>query len=382
MSLNLFTDSVDQIPYVSGNLVPPTLPKSHPITLTIIRQLAQDFTRTIGFDGSSDSVQKVNRLLIVDYWLDHLATAIETAIKNGTDAYLVLDFGDPIESWDQGPGTIGTVKPYRITETKPTVEALLGGLAIVDQTPLHESRYLEIANPYPFPLRTVLDSELATFDRITRAIAVNIESAGQVRVGISNLFQIVAKGGRALANTTTRLIQLKQASNGGGVLAFDKENESIDVVPKPYHREHESVEVIKDRITGITGIPAFTIWGTSEGGSQFGIDKSLSLYSQRIGSMASISLGGSVSYLAQLLSSDPDIVFRVGSVFGESGTEAIERLTRKVEILDIMRNAQAITAIEMRDSMAGESSLGLALNPNPVLLLGGTEQTGGTNVQS
>lgn len=371
--LKQISDSVDQIPVV-GSIGYSSNSVGHPITLTLIRQLAQDFTRTIGFDGNSDSVQKVNRLLIVDYWLDHLSTAIELAIKMGGTAYLVLDFGDPIYNWEEAPASTTQIKPYQITETKPTIELLTGAVGILNDQPIHAARYLEISNPYAFRLQRVLDSELFTLDKITKAIANNIESGGQIRIGISNLFQLVAKGGKAVTNLTNRLLQLRSANTGNGVFAYDRESETVDIIPKPYRGDHESVQVVKDRITAITGIPSFTIWGTTEGGSQFGIDKSLSLYSQRIGSMASISLGGSVSYLGQLLSSDPEIVFRVGSVFGESATESIDRLSKKTEILDILRNAQSITAIEMRDSMAGESSLGLVLNPNPVLLSGSTNQ--------
>jgi hypothetical protein len=148
----------------------------------------------------------------------------------------------------------------------------------------------------------------------------------------------------------TRLTQLKSATTGQGVLAYDKEQEEVSITPRSYNKEHESIATIQDRITAITGIPSFTIWGTSEGGSQFGIDKSLHLYSQRVGSMAALSIGGPLSYLAQVLSQDPDVVFRVGSVFSEDLGEAVIRIAKKVETLVLLQEVGAITAIEIRGS--------------------------------
>jgi hypothetical protein len=365
----IFSDSIDQIPYVAGSIgASAPILGGHPIALTILRQLSQDFTRAISFSGSADSVTKVQTMMITDYWIDHIALAIEAALSTGTSSYLVIDFGDPVENWVDPPSNLSNPKPGRILQSEPTISRYLGESGYPDEDLINGARYLEIENPYPFHLKKVLNDELQTLDKITRAIANSIESSGQVRIGISNLFQLTSKGGRVVSNLMTRLTQLKSATTGQGVLAYDKEQEEVSITPRSYNKEHESIATIQDRITAITGIPSFTIWGTSEGGSQFGIDKSLHLYSQRVGSMAALSIGGPLSYLAQVLSQDPDVVFRVGSVFSEDLGEAVIRIAKKVETLVLLQEVGAITAIEIRDTIAGESGLGLVLNPTPTIV--------------
>lgn len=362
MSPNLIQDNLSLLPEVNTTSIG-LRGSSHPITRTLLVQLSQDLLGVTRRSGDSvDLVEFDRSFRPFKPWVQE---ALYQAMLTGEDRYLVLDFGDPIEEWDMPPDAVEPA-PHSLQSQVPTIELILSKQILISGTELDEARYLKIVNPYPFPIGKTLDQELATHDRITNGIMNNVVSPGTLLFGITGLWQKLMAGGQAVANLTTRLQQTKRAMVSGGVLAYNLADEQPGMLPKPYHREHESLSIVESRISAITGIPSFVIWGHTDGDG-YGVATSLELYSQRLGAMASRYLVPVLDQLAALL--DPNDItpvwFEVVDLYPEKQTQKTDRLEATVSALVALTSIGAMNAIEVRNTIA--SQFDLVLDENPVI---------------
>jgi hypothetical protein len=360
----IFQDNFAALPEINSQhtiLRSGTLGTHHPITQTLLLQLSQDMLRVTDRSGTATDLTLFDRRFRpFRPWIQE---SLYRALQSGEAHYLVLDFGDDISEWSDPP-TDTVPEPYEIYPIIPTIEYLMGGYQYAGGVPINEARYIKVPNPYPFALGRVLDAELATHDRITQGIADTVVAPGTLLFGIQGLWQKLLTGGQAITNLTTRLLQTKRAMVNGGVLAYSLQEEQPGLLPKPYAKEHESLGVIENRICAITGIPSFIIWGHTDGDG-FGVSTSLSLYAQRLGSMAARYLVPALDLLAQLLlPGDSDTPwFDIVDLYPEDRATKTSRFEGAVSGLVALVSVGAMTAIEVRDTVA--SQFELVLDPNP-----------------
>jgi hypothetical protein len=337
----------------------------HPIAATLIQQLAQDLLGVVRREGESADLPTFDRTYR-DFspWVQE---SIYRALINGSDHWLVLDHGDDQENWDTAaPANVPS--PYQIYNSKPTIGLLRSGVSSADQREVDPSRYVRFQNPYPFNLGRFLNLELTQYDRLARGVSDRVLTGGSLMFGINGLWQKVLAGGQALANLSTRLRQTKDAiGNPGGVLAYDLIDEKPELVSKPYHSEHEATAIWEDRITAVTGIPAFVIWGKADG-DQYSTATSLRLYSQRLGGMANRYLLPSLNLLAALISPNDDEppYFSLVDLYPETLKDQAERLDQTVTALATLVGIGALSALEVRDTVA--SQFDIRLNPNTPII--------------
>jgi hypothetical protein len=364
--------ATSHLPYAYGN---------HPITLQIVSQLSQDLYQASRLQ-SSDLLQ-LERSLIRDGWQSFCIESIFVAIMCNK-SYLVLDWQDG--GWVDAPNTNNDPTPFKVYGSVPTVGRVLSdsGQRSSDNETIHPDRYVEWVSPFRFHLPTTLNTELDRHDRITTGIENQISGQGLVTVGIENLYELMVKGGQAVQNLTERLMNLRGAKSGDGLISHDKNRESITVTPKPVNREPESLTVIENRISAICGLPGFLIWGYTDSDGH-SLSQSLNLYSQRIGALAQQSVTPSLFYICQLIDDDDDLWVGIRDLYPETPLETAERLEKMVAALANMQSIGAITAIEVRNTIHSEPSFGLVLQPNPVIVTEPatpeltTETTGGSN---
>ena len=344
----------------------------HPITLSILSQLSQDIYQASHIRGDSQVVNSLVRRFSTEGWKTYLIESVYQALLTGC-SYLILDFGDDLGGWDREPLSVTStsISPYLITQgDTPTVASLVSGhqSPMTDDSSLvHPSRYIKFKSPYRFDLPKILDGELSRHDNITNGIENTVSGVGMVRAGIDNLYEIMLKGGRALSNLTDRLLNLKQATRGEGVLAYDLKREAVDVAIKNITREHEVLQIIENRISAITGLPSFVIWGHTDGDG-YGVKTSLDLYSQRLTALSGQCLTDNLTYLVELLS-DQGLVWGEGcDIYPEKPADTVDRFSKYVDGLATLQSIGAMNSIEVRDTVSSDQSFGLVLNPEPVIV--------------
>jgi hypothetical protein len=177
------------------------------------------------------------------------------------------------------------------------------------------------------------------------------------------------KGGQAVANLTDRLMNLRGAKSGDGLIAHDKNREHITVTPRLMNREPESLVVIENRISAICGLPGFIIWGYTDSDGH-SLTQSLNLYSQRMGAIAQQCVVPPLFYICQLLvtEDDPQLWVGIRDLYPESPMDTADRLDRTVAALANMQAMGAMTAIEVRNTIHAEPNYGLVLDANPTIV--------------
>lgn len=378
MTTNIYSDSwqigANSIP--TRNTFLQAVRAHHPITLSILSQLSQDIYQASHIRGDSQTVNSLVRRFSTDGWKTYLIESVYQALLKGC-SFLVLDFGDAVGVWEtEPPINSNSISPYLITHGAiPTVASLQSGhhgFTSGDSQTIHPSRYIRFDSPYRFDLPKILDGELQRHDNITQGIENTVSGVGLVRAGIDNLYEIMLKGGRALSNLTDRLFNLKQATRGEGVLAYDLKRETVDVTIKGITREHEVLRIIENRISAITGLPSFVIWGHTDGDG-YGVKTSLDLYSQRLTALSGQCLTDNLTYLVELLS-DKGMVWGDGcDIYPEKPADTVDRFNKYVDGLATLQSIGAMNSIEVRDTVASDQSFGLVLNPSPTIVT--TEST-------
>ena len=130
------------------------------------------------------------------------------------------------------------------------------------------------------------------------------------------------------------------------------------------------LRVIENRVTAVTGLPSFLIWGHTDGDG-YGVKTSLDLYDQRLAS-----LGAAYYKLIQLiiditdLSTDrnytPTVTRR--SIYQETRLETADRLDKLVSSLMGLQSIGAMTAIEVRNTIDADPDIRLVLDPTPTII--------------
>lgn len=358
-----YADSWTPIALSGGGSGRAGLSNHHPITLSIITQLSQDIHQSTTISGTEEDQTNYR-----DNWVEFVIEAIYQSLLNNT-AYLILDFGDGEWKSDPVDWDPRAVRPHMITTKLPTLALVETGRGIGTEL-INESRYLKYVSPYRFDLATVLDTELAKHDAITSGLEQTISGQGLVKAGIDNLYEVVQKGGQALANLTTRLLNLKGSTRQDGVLAYDLKRESIDIQLKSINREPEVLRVIENRVTAVTGLPSFLIWGHTDGDG-YGVKTSLDLYDQRLAS-----LGAAYYKLIQLIIDITDLstdrnytpVVTRRSIYQETRLETADRLDKLVSSLMGLQSIGAMTAIEVRNTIDADPDIRLVLDPTPTII--------------
>jgi hypothetical protein len=335
----------------------------HPIALSILTQLSQDIHQSSTISGTDEDQNNYR-----DNWADFVVEAIYQSLLHDT-AYMILDFGD--DNWRIDPVNWDprTVQPFMITPKLPTLNLVETGRTFGTEL-IHESRYLKFVSPYRYSLVQVLDGELSKHDTITAGLEQTIAGQGLVKTGIDNLYEIMLKGGLALSNLTNRLMSLKGSTRQDGVIAYDLKRESIDVQLKSINREPEVLRVIENRVTAVTGLPSFLIWGHTDGDG-YGVKTSLDLYDQRLSA-----LGNAYYKLIQVIIDITDIStdrayqpsVKSRSIYRESRVEVADRLDKTVSALLGLQSIGAITAIEVRNTIDADPDIRLVLDPNPTII--------------
>jgi hypothetical protein len=336
---------------------------NHPITLSILTQLSQDIHQSTVISGTDEDQNNYR-----DNWAVFVVEAIYQSLLHQS-AYLILDFGD--DQWKSDPAdwNPSDVTPFMITHQLPTLSLVETGRGIGTEL-VHESRYLKFVSPYRFKLASVLDQELIKHDVITRGLEQTIAGQGVIKTGIDNLYEIMRKGGQALSSLKSRLIDLKGSTRQDGIIAYDKSRESVDIQLKSINREPEVLRVIENRITAITGLPSFLIWGHTDGDG-YGVKTSLDLYDQRLSS-----LGTAYAKLIQLIiditdpGTSPDYRPKVQnqSIYKETKNEIADRFDKLVSSLMGLQSIGAMTAIEVRNTVDADPAIRLVLDPNPQII--------------
>jgi len=351
----------------------------HPITLSIITQLSQDVHQSCTISGTDEDQTRYR-----DNWQEFVVESIYQSLLNQV-AYMILDFGDgqwmsdPVD-WDPN-----AVKPYLVTAKLPTRSLVETGRSMGTEL-INENRYLKFVSPYRFDLARTLDGELARHDSITNGLEQTVAGQGLVKTGIDNLYEIMQKGGLALTNLTNRLMNLKGSTRQDGVIAYDLKRETVEVQLKNINREPEVLRVIENRITAVTGLPSFLIWGHTDGDG-YGVKTSLELYDQRLAS-----LGISYYKLIQLIiditdsSEQADYKPQVSgrSIYKQSPLEVADRFDKTVSALLGLQSIGAMTSIEVRNTIDADPDIRLILDPNPTIVTSdpGTSPAAPTGDQS
>lgn len=335
----------------------------HPITLGITTQISQDIHQSCTISGTDEDQTRYR-----DNWQEFVTESIYQSLVNQV-AYLILDFGD--DQWTSDPvdWDPGAVKPYLVTSKLPTRSLVETGRSIGTEL-INENRYLKFASPYRVDLARTLDDELARHDSITNGLEQTVAGQGIVKTGIDNLYDIMQKGGLALTNLTNRLMNLKGSTRQDGVIAYDLKRETVEVQLKNINREPEVLKIIENRITAITGLPSFLIWGHTDGDG-YGVKTSLELYDQRLAS-----LGASYYKLIQLIiditdsSDEADYKPKVSrqSIYKQTPLEVADRLDKTVSALLGLQSIGAITSIEVRNTIDADPDIRLVLDPNPTIV--------------
>jgi hypothetical protein len=162
-------------------------------------------------------------------------------------------------------------------------------------------------------------------------------------------------------------MNLRRSTQQDGVIAYDKKRELIDVNLKSINKESDVLRVIENRITAITGLPSFLIWGHTDGDG-YGVKTSLQLYSQRL-----TQLGGGYARLTQLILSliaddETKPSYKIQPLYPESRIEVYDRLSKLVDSLMGLESIGAISGIEARDTVASDPSYNLVIQPNPKIV--------------
>jgi uncharacterized protein YheU (UPF0270 family) len=282
---------------------------------------------------------------------------------------LIIDFGDGDWLSDPEDWELNKVSPLMVTPQLPTLSLIENGSPIGREI-INPSRYLEFISPYRFDLAQQLTHELNRHDGVTNGLEQTVSGQGLVMAGIDNLYEIMRKGGEAVTSLTNRLMNLKGSVRQDGVVAYDLKRESVDIKPKNINKEPEVLRVIENRITALTGIPSFTIWGHTDGDG-FGVKTSLELYDQRLTSL-SHGYRKLIRVILEIFTPDDEELCRVSNqtIYPAKSGEVIDRLDKLVSALMGLQSIGSITALEVRDTVAADPEFPLILNPNPVILSG------------
>ncbi len=339
----------------SGLFNPRTL---HPITQSVVAQISQDLLNSIDIRGSADEISRQRRLFSIDGWKNSICNALFQSVLWG-ESYLLLDFGDTdLRTSPQNQPT-----PLKVISTKPSwTDWGLQGDGEID-----EARFIKFNSPYTFPLGKALDVELQRYDELTDGIVDMVSGQGIIKAGIENLYEILTS--KNTENLYSRLSKLKASNTGNGVLAYDLSREDIEIIPKLMGREVESMRVVENRISAITGLPSFIIWGHTDGDG-YGVASSLHLYNQRIQSLSDMFLIPIINYILELLGFD--LYAETKNIFVETQAEKVDRFNKLVQGLTNLQDIGAMTAIEVRDSVMSQVDL-LTLNPNTPVITPPTE---------
>ena len=324
--------------------------RTHPICKSIASQLSQDLLNSVAVRGNADSLARQKRVFSKDGWKSILCSAIFTSLLYGS-AWLLLDYGFT-EDLASDPQT--DPQPLKVVNHKP-----IPADYDVDSTgEVNEARFIKFDSPYAFPFSVELEAELTRMDRLTDGIIDMVSGQGVIKAGIENLYQILTS-----SNTDklyARLNQLKGANKGDGVLAYDMNREDIEIIPKVMGREVESVRVIENRISALTGLPSFIIWGHTDGDG-YGVASSLHLYNQRIQSLSDMFLLPVMNYILELLGFD-DLYAETQDIFVETQAERVDRFNKLVTGLTQLQDIGAMTSIEVRDTVSSNCDY-LILDP-------------------
>ena len=325
----------------------------HPIAVQVCDQISQDMIASIHPAGESGELYELSTP--IQYLLAWVQEALYQSLIHGR-SYLVLDYGGDPATWDEPvtntpmpSGVRVDINPPRVTDHGATQNNLI-----------HPSRYLVINSPYRYPLARVVTEELTRHDRITDGITNSIENPAIVAFRIQGLWERLKKGGNAIAQLTERLARVKSGVKSGGVIAYSNPEETMEILDRKYSREHESIAIIERRVAAITGLPNFLIWGTLDGDS-YGVNSSLSLYEQRLVSLANRYLIPILNRLAD--QSTETIRFKTGAIFPEPRTENADRFAKVSAALGDLVQLRSITAIEARNTIASQFDLVLDQNP-------------------
>ncbi len=325
----------------------------HPIVQSIISQISQDLFKSIQFIGDAEQIRVQKRLFSVEGWNTYLNQAIYTSIESGK-SYLLLDFGD--SDYTNSPPDIQP-KPIKVKISKPTIHDYSESN---EPGEVDEARYIEFTSPFVFPMGSVLQLEIERHNQLTDGLVEMVKGQGIIQAGIENLFEILTSN-IPTAKLYSRLNQLKQANKGDGVLAYDLNREKIDIIPKQMGREVDTIRVIENRVAALTGLPSFIIWGHTDGDG-YGVASSLELYSQRIQSQSQMFLVPVFTYLAELL--NLDLYVETQDIFTETPAEKTDRLVKMAGVLGELQSIGAMTAIEVRNTIASSGLIDLVLDPN------------------
>jgi len=355
---NTYSDSWKPI-NLSHRVNQPYLPQQHhPITLSIISQLSQDIAGCY-YVSSTDPV--VSQRYQSD-WGMFVVEAIYQSLVGGS-CYLIIDFGDGEWEGDPVDWEPTQVKPLKITSRVPSM-----GDVESDGSPypINYNRYLQFDSPYRFSLANVLDTELGRHDRVTGGLEKTVSGQGLVRTGIDNLYEIMQKGGSALASLTDRLMNLRNSTQQDGVIAYDRKRETVDLSLKSITREADVLGVIENRVTAITGLPAFLIWGHTDGDG-YGVKTSLDLYSQRLTQLG-VGYANITQLILELITDKDDSRYSPKPLYPETRAEVYDRLSKLTDSLMGLQSIGAITGVEARDTIKADPSYNLVLAPNPTIV--------------
>lgn len=321
----------------------------HPITQSIVSQLSQDLMGSVDIKGSAEEIAKQRRLFSVDGWKSLITSALFNAVLYGS-SWLLLQY----DSEDLTVSPQSQPSPLKVVNSKPSWT----DWGLTGDAEINEAWFIEFKSPYTFPMGVALSSELSRYDGLTDGLVSMVKGQGIVKVGIDNLYEILTS--KNTANLYSRLSKLKAANTGDGVLAYDLNREEIEIVPKVMGREVETVRVIENRISAITGLPSFIIWGHTDGDG-YGVASSLDLYSQRIMSLSDMFVIPVINYLLDLLGFN--LYAETKPIFSETPGAKVDRFNKLVTGLTQLQDIGAMTAIEVRDSVMSQTDL-LTLNPN------------------
>ena len=344
-----------------NNLLPFQFQQHHPITLSVISQISQDIMGCYFVSAPVEVSKEFKK-----QWESFILEAIYQSLL-GQNSYLIIDFGD--SEWLSDPVSWDYQKllPVKITSEIPRLRDV--GIEDKNTEQINFNRYLHFFSPYRFNLAATLDSELAKHDAITDGLEQTVSGQGIVTAGVDNLYDIMLKGGQALLNLTDRLINLKRATRQDGVLAYDKNREKIDIQLKNINKEPDVLKVIENRITAITGLPSFLLWGHTDGDG-YGVKTSLQLYSQRLTQLSS-EYCKLIQLVLELITPDqPEFLplLEPTNLYPEGRLETIDRMDKLVSALMGLQSIGAITAIEARNTVQADPSYNLVVDPNPQIV--------------
>ena len=352
-----FSESWNMLPSVNTGTIGNVF-GSHPIVKMIASQIAQDTLNTIEFKGEADTVKMLRRKMSRDGWTANIFNAIYQSLYFG-NSYLILDYGDSGAKLKKEPQTGRTPKPLKVVHNIPTIKDFDNRKG--ENTSIHSDRFVEFVSPYPYQFGSELQVEMLKHDRLLNGIMSQVEGAGLITIGIEELWEVLISSG-AKEKLSDRLIRLKQANSGNGVLAYDKNRESVDIIPKTFGRESDTLKIVENRITAMTGLPSFVIWGNGDS-AEFGVKSSLQLYSQRIISQAEIYLIPNMIFILDLLD-QPDIDCDTKTIFPDSNLDRSTAAEKIANSLVALQSIGAMTSIEVRNTVVSDNLMELVLDPN------------------